>query len=344
MSRVKDAPTTLKILLMAIVLILLPGAILSYVSYVSVNDRARLLEAGYRGTVYMVRDRIELETLKLEQGLGASLEDAGRNLASVAASRALLAQVAVGHAWLTRPFLAGPDGELVTPLTSIGRVKLPERAFSWTPSLRDLVSRAEGAEFAGRDPAGALQLYVQALGKARSAGERVELLSRVGRCRFKAGEYQRGIRDYRQLLDLSEAAPIIGEIPTFIVALSQIADGYGAATDEKGRIGALLQLYERLLDVPWDTAAAACAHYLRQTGRELDEYVARPDSDRSELDAPRMKALKQQEAERLASLTHLDWIQDAVLPDMLAARHTRLCRLPPAPGNGVGSKPMAAGV
>jgi hypothetical protein len=106
MSRVKDAPTTIKILLIAIVLILLHGAILSYVSYVSVNERARLLETGYRGTVYMVRDRIELETLKLEQGLRSSLGDAGKNLASLAASRELLAQVAARHRQLRAPFLA----------------------------------------------------------------------------------------------------------------------------------------------------------------------------------------------------------------------------------------------
>jgi signal transduction histidine kinase len=324
MSRVKDAPTTIKILLMAIVLILLPGAILSYVSYVSVNERARLLEAGYRGTVYMVRDRIELETLKLEQGLRSSLADAGTNLASLAASRALLTQVAAHHPWLRRPFLAGPDGEVVTSSMSIGWVKPPRQPFSWAPPLRDLVSRAEGAEFVRRDPAAALQLYLQALGRARSADERAELLSRAGRCRFKAGDYQRGIQNYRQLLDLSETASTVGEIPTFIVALSQIADGCAAEKDENSRIGALLQLYQRLLDSPWDASAAACAHYLGQTGRELEAYAARSDQRQFVLDPQKLKDLKQQAAGRLASLTHLDWIQGAVLPDMLSGRQRSL--------------------
>jgi len=324
MSRVKDAPTTIKILLMAIVLILLPGAILSYVSYVSVNERARLLEAGYRGTVYMVRDRIELETLKLEQGLRSSLGDAGKNLPSLAASRALLTQVAAGNPWLRRPFLAGPGGEVVTSSMSIGWAKPPQQPFSWAPPLRDLVSRAEGAEFVRRDPAAALQLYLQALGRARSADERAELLSRAGRCRFKAGDYQRGIQNYRQLLDLSDTASTVGEIPAFIVALSQIADGYAAEKDEKSRMGALLQLYQRLLDSPWDTSAAACAHYLGQTGRELEAYAVRPDRGQSVLDPQKLKDLKQQEGERLASLTQLDWIQGAVLPDMLSGRNRSL--------------------
>jgi hypothetical protein len=66
MNRIREAPATIKILLIAIVLILLPGAVLSYVGYISVNERAKQLEAGYRGTLFLVRDKIELEVLKLE--------------------------------------------------------------------------------------------------------------------------------------------------------------------------------------------------------------------------------------------------------------------------------------
>lgn len=324
MSRVKDAPTTIKILLMAIVLILLPGAVLSYVSYTSVNERARWLEAGYRGTLYMVRDRIELETLKLQQALRTSLGDVGRNPASLAAARELLTQVAANHSWLRRLFLAGPDGEVVTSSISTGWATPRQQPVSWTPALRDLVSRAEGAEFAGRDPAGALRFYVLALGRTRSPDERAELLSRVGRCRFKAGDFQRGIQNYRQLLDLSETAFMVGEIPAFIVALSQIADGYAGLGDEKGRIGVLLQLYRRLLDHPWDMSATVCAHYLRQTGRQLEAYVARPDSDHSVLDAPGIRALRQQEADRLASVAHLDWIEHALLTEIASERNRSL--------------------
>jgi signal transduction histidine kinase len=324
MSRVKDAPTTIKILLTAIVLILLPGAVLSYVSYTSVNERARWLEAGYRGTLSLVRDKIQLEILKREQRLRSSVGDAGKSLASLSASRQLLNRVEEGRPWLRRPFLAGPEGELVTSSMSIGWAKPPRQPFSWTPPLGELVSRAEGAEFAARDFATALQLYLQAFGRARSADERAELLSRVGRCRFKAGDYRRGIQDYRQLLEPSAAAPMIGEIPTFIVALSQIADGYAELKDEKGRVGALLQLYERLLDAPWDASAAACAHYVKQTGRELDTYVARSDDGQSLLDAPRMKTLRQQEADRLASMTHADWVEQAILPEILSGRNRSL--------------------
>ena len=324
MSRVKDVPATIKILLIAIVLILLPGAVLSYVSYISVNERAKRLEAGYRGTLYMVRDRIEAEVLRLEQRLRSSLDDAGARPRSLSASRQLLRQVAANNPWLRRPFLAGPDGDLVTPSMSFGWPTPPSGSFSWSPPLKDLISRAETAEFLRKDAAGALQLYARALARARSAGERAELLSRVGRCRFKLGNHQSGIQDYRKLLELSETAATVGEIPTFIVALSQIADGYAAVKDEAGRTGALLQLHQRLVDSPWDVSATACEYYLKQAGRELEASATLAGSDRSVLDPQKMNALKKLETRRLEDMTHAGWIQRALLPEMRSGRNRSL--------------------
>jgi len=324
MRRVRDAPTTIKILLIAIVLILLPGAVLSYVSYISVNERARRLEAGYRGTLYMVRDKMEAEVLRLEQGLRSSLDDAGARPRSLSASRQLLRQVAANHPWLRRPFLAGPDGDLVTPSISFGWPKPPSQPFSWAPPLKDLLSRAETAEFLRKDAAGALQLYVQAFERARSSEERAELLSRVGRCRFKLGNYLGGIQDYRKLLELSETATTVGETSTFIMALSQIADGYAAAKDETGRTGALLQLHQRLVESPWDASATACEYYLKQTGRELEASVALAGSDRSAIGPQKMNALKELETRRLDDMKHAGWIQRALLPEMRSGRNRSL--------------------
>jgi len=245
MNRIRDAPTTIKILLIAIVLILLPGAVLSYVGYISVNERARQLAAGYRGTLILVRDKIELEVLRLEQGLRVSLENAAANPQSVSASRHLLQLVTTNNPWLRRPFLASPDGDLIAPSISFGPPKPAAGSPGSAPLLREALSTAETAEFARKDPAGALQLYLQALQKVRSGEERAVLLSRIGRCRFKLGDYEGGIQDYQKLLDLSGSVPTIGDVPTFILAPSQIADGHAASKDERGRIGAMLQLYQR---------------------------------------------------------------------------------------------------
>jgi len=57
MARIKGISPTVRILIIAIVLILLPAAVLSYIGFVSVNERARNLATGYRGTRAVVRHR-----------------------------------------------------------------------------------------------------------------------------------------------------------------------------------------------------------------------------------------------------------------------------------------------
>jgi hypothetical protein len=73
MMWIKGASTTVRILIIAIVLILLPAAVLSYIGFMSVRERARNFETGYQGTLLLVRDRIEQEILHREQDLGAWL-------------------------------------------------------------------------------------------------------------------------------------------------------------------------------------------------------------------------------------------------------------------------------
>lgn len=157
MHRIREAPATIKILLIAIVLILLPGAVLSYVGCMSVNERARQLEAGYRGTLFLVCGKIDVEVLRLEQGLWPSVDNAATNLNNLSASRHLLQLLATKNPWLRRPFLASPAGDLITPSMSMGSSNPPGTSAP-TLSLRTVPSAAETAEFAHKDPAAALQL------------------------------------------------------------------------------------------------------------------------------------------------------------------------------------------
>ena len=189
---------------MAIVLILLPGAVLSYIGLASVNDRARQLGAGYRGTLSLVRDRIEQEIARLEQQVADSLDQSGADIETLNASRQRLQKITAERPWLTLPFLACPDSALVTPTVSLGWVKARSRPAFLSVAAADLIARAEGAEFARKDFVEALALYSQALDRVRSTDERAWLLACTGRCRLKMGNYAGGIQDYRRLLSLPE--------------------------------------------------------------------------------------------------------------------------------------------
>src|SRR4030042_5828665 len=59
-----------KILFLACLLILLPSAILSFIGLQSVNQKIENLRAHYRSTVGLVRDKMEREVLRVEEGVG----------------------------------------------------------------------------------------------------------------------------------------------------------------------------------------------------------------------------------------------------------------------------------
>src|SRR5512136_2691332 len=103
MDGMKAISPAVRIPIMAIVLILLPAAVLSYIGFVSVNERARNLETGYRGTLLLVRDRIEQEILRLERDLGSSLEGTAPESGDRDSSRKLLQRVESGNPWLKHP-------------------------------------------------------------------------------------------------------------------------------------------------------------------------------------------------------------------------------------------------
>ena len=58
-----------KILFLAFILIFIPGAIISYLSLKSINQKAENLEIKYSGTVRLVRDKLESEIFRLEANL-----------------------------------------------------------------------------------------------------------------------------------------------------------------------------------------------------------------------------------------------------------------------------------
>ncbi len=180
MDWIKGISPAIRILLIAIVLILLPAAALSYIGFLSVNERARNLETGYRGTLLLVRDRIEQEILGLEQDLRSSLDQTALRSDNRDSYRRLLREVESANPWLKHPFRAAPGGEVVTPSLFVERSQLPGPDFD-SPVVSRLFLEAESAERAGRDLKGARGLYGEALARSRFFSERVVLLSRVGR-------------------------------------------------------------------------------------------------------------------------------------------------------------------
>src|SRR3989339_247455 len=62
-----------KILFFAFILILFPCAILSYLGLQSIDQNAENLRTKYRGTINLVRDKLEREVINIENNLQNSL-------------------------------------------------------------------------------------------------------------------------------------------------------------------------------------------------------------------------------------------------------------------------------
>jgi signal transduction histidine kinase len=312
MNWIKGISPTIRILIMAIMLILLPAAVLSYIGFVSVSERARNLETGYRGTLLLVRDRIEQEILRLERDLRSSLEGTALESGNRDSSRRRLKRIESDNPWLKHIFLAHPEGEIITPSLFLKATQLPGSDID-SRAVSKLVRRAEKAEFAGNNLPEARNLYVEALAASQSVHDRADLLSRAARCDFKMGNYRAGITRYRALLGISDPGATIGDIPAFIVALTQIADGYAALHDGQGQYEALLKLYERLTNHSSEISADQCAYYLRRTAQEIESTAAPPDA--------KPKKLAQRSAGLLNYIRWLEWMRRALLPQ-IAARST----------------------
>jgi len=106
-------------------------------------------------------------------------------------------------------------------------------------------------------------LYRKALASSVSAQERAVLLSRIGRCYFKLGEYRKAISEYKKILELESDEITIGNVlPQSL--LSPDADCFEALKADKEQTNAMIELYQHLIDQPWDLAGGDYLYYLNR--------------------------------------------------------------------------------
>jgi signal transduction histidine kinase len=305
-----------KILFFAIFLVLLPGAVLSYLGFRSISEKAENLMTTYRGTVNLVRDRIEAEIIGLEESLRSSLNEQQLKSDSFEEIKAWLKGLELIHPGLRHFFLVNSQGGVVSTVVSLGWAKREEEPelgeISWMTEFR----AAEESEFVKKDCAAAVRLYKNVLAKTRTPAGRGFVLSRIGRCYFKMNRYREGIAEYRKILARPDQESGSGVAPSSIVALSQIADGYASLGKEKEREAALLALYRRLLDHPWDQEAGDYSYYLKSTIEEVNS-VAKGSSNKNRTDLG-FAELKEQERKLLEELEFVRRIHQTLVPQVFS--------------------------
>ena len=213
-------------------------------------------------------------------------------------------------------FLVSKEKGLITAAVSLGWNTTGRSQPKYHPGITAGIKKAENAEFIEKNYAEAIRRYKKALDDATAAQDRALLLSRIGRCYFKAGQYVNGIDEYGKILELDDEAVSIGEIPASIVAFTQIIEGYEALKSEQEVCDAKLDRYQQLLDKPWDLQGGAYRYYLKSATTEIRELAA-SDAGTNGTEM-KIAALMDKESRLLAQIRFIEFINQDLLSEIEA--------------------------
>jgi signal transduction histidine kinase len=302
-----------KILFFVFILIMVPCAVLSYLSLQSINQKADNLKAKYKGTVGLVRDKLESEVFRDEANLRNSAAELFFKPGN-ADLKVYLRNIESENPAFKHLFLVNTDGGLISSSVSLGWNKIPEPSPFINPQAATNFNMAEKAEFIRKDYVDAIRYYQKTLFQTKYSQEHAFLLSRIGRCYFKAGQYKTGINEYKKILELENEEATIGETPATIIALSQITDGYKVLNAEKEESNAVLELYKQLLNHPWDLLGGEYLYYLKFASAEIRKHeVADVNNDSAERNIENLEIV---ENRLLEQIKFMELINQNILPEI----------------------------
>ncbi len=252
MDAARRGSATTRIILSAVLLILIPSAVLGYLGFRSIAKKGDSLRTNYTATIVLVRDRLEAEVSRLEAEIGAEALRVVTNPGSTLDIRQWLASRGADHDWLVDPFFVHTNGGVITARVSSGWPSEAADRAKVNPRLAALIRQAEAAEFVAGNLGSALRQYRGARESATSSDELCLVVSRIGRTLFKMDRVREGIARYREILDLDTDLTDSNGIPHRVIALSQIADGLGRLGEVQEQDRTRRELVDYLLDHPWD--------------------------------------------------------------------------------------------
>jgi signal transduction histidine kinase len=293
---------------------MLPSAILSYLGLKSINQNAENLRTKYGGTINLVRDKLESEVIQLEENLRNSLIELFPKLDRNIELKEWIRNLESDNPAFKHLFLINADGGLISTSVSLEWKKWRKSQSFRNPQTAANFNMAEKAEFIKKDFVDAIGLYKKALVSTAFSQERALLQSRIGRCYFKINKYKEGINEYKKILGLDNEEITIGLIPASIVALSQIADGYKALNVSKEQYNVIIELYQRLINHPWDINGGEYLYYLKSTSAEIRRFGA--SSINSNSTKRKTEELMNRESRLLEQIRFIELIHKNIVPEI----------------------------
>ena len=269
----KNVNPKTKILFFAIVFILSPGAILSYFGLRSIDKNTENLRMKYIGTINLVRDKLEREVISHEKDLLNNIIELIPILENYNELKIWLKNIHANNPVIEYPFFVYADGGFISTSLSLSKGRGYKSQTKMVLEKKDDFERAEDAEFIKRDFDKAINYYRKLQSNVISPQERALILSRIGRCYYKAGKINEGIKEYRKILKSFSKDVFIGGIPSQVIALSQIAEGYKKLNILNEQLNITYELYQSLLNDPWDLNGGDYLYYLKSTDTEITNLI-----------------------------------------------------------------------
>jgi signal transduction histidine kinase len=311
----KHITPKIKILFLSLFLILIPGAIISYLSLKSIQEKADNQSIKFHGTANLVRDKLESKLYQLETNFRNSLIDSIFVLESEAEIQTLLQILDLEYPVFTNLILVGNKGELITGLLSYGQNKWSSSESS-PAALKEIFSLAENTEFIEKNFTGAINLYKKAYNRALSPQDKVNIHSRIGRNYYKLGRFKQGILEYELILEYANENTSIGNVPATIVALHQMAEGYQETGAKNDGNKILFELYRQLLHHPWDLSGGDYLYYLNDVIHEIREMANSTSFDSTE--AGIIDELGSLEGRIMDQSSYIHLIEDEILGGLMS--------------------------
>lgn len=274
-DRLKHTSPKTRFLLFALVLILLPSAILSYLGVRSVDEKGSNLRASYRNTVALLREKVDQGISYLEDSIRQRSMKSFPGADRQVRLRQWLGMLDSGSAAFRNPFVLERSGGVITALVASHWTQEGQRRQTLSPQFSDKLRAAERTEFVQNELDGAIRMYRTMLERNSSSDERAILHSRIGRCHFKAERYREGIREYKMILASSLSESFIGTLPAPVVALSQIAEGYRSIDAIAQRDSVTLILFQYILAHPWDLSDGGFQYYVNFVSAAVENIAHR---------------------------------------------------------------------
>jgi signal transduction histidine kinase/tetratricopeptide (TPR) repeat protein len=308
-------------------------------------ERSRLVsereaETAHKQAAALVSDRARSVLSGLESRVLRVLPPSRPGLSpeEMAAASRLILEDPENGALLSEVFVLDAAGNITYPAARPLFLFPGERANlqEIPPELasHELWREAEDAEFKRRDHAQAAASYQRLLARFADQGSRSFILSRLGRCCEKAGNSQRALAAFQEILGAGRPELSSDGIPLELMAIIQMGDIHLKLNRPAEAAASFLRLYEDLLTAKWALTRSRFEFYRERAEQQIQTIQARLKS--KEVD-DRWSQLKSREAAGLRRMARLENIRRGIVPLILPGlrasmdsrpRFSRLSALP----------------